>query len=56
MTAMVRKCSRARLYSPEMLHEEYVRAAFECVDWDDTEEVTTLLHLKGPGPGTARRG
>ena len=28
-----------------LLQKEYVRAAFECVDWDDTEEVTTLFYM-----------
>jgi len=45
MKTLARKCSRARLYSPEVLAAEYVRAAFECVDWDDTEEVTTLFYM-----------
>ena len=45
MKTLARKCSRARFYSPEVLQKEYVRAAFECVDWDDTEEVTTLFYM-----------
>lgn len=45
MKTLARKCSRARFYSPEVLQKEYVRAAFECVDWDDTEEVMTLFYM-----------
>ena len=45
MKTMAKKCTRSRAYSPEVLREEYVRAAFECVDWDDTEEVTTLYYM-----------
>ena len=47
MKTMARRCSRARyyMYSPEVLQEQYVRAAFDCVDWDDTEEVTTLFYM-----------
>ena len=41
MKTMARKCSRARYHSPEVLHKEYARAAFECVDWDDTEDADT---------------
>ena len=42
---MARKCSRTRYYSPEYLREEYVRSVFKYVDWDNTEEVTTLYYL-----------
>ena len=42
---MARKCRRARYYSPEVLREEFVRSAFETVNWDDTDEVTTLFYL-----------
>ena len=45
MKTMARKCSRARYYSPEMLQKKYVYAMFECVDWDNTEEVTTLFYI-----------
>ena len=45
MKTMARKCTRARLYSPEQMHEKYVRAAFECVEWDDTEEVLMLFYI-----------
>ena len=45
MKTMARKCTRARLYSPEQMREEYVRAAFECVEWDDTEEVLMLFYI-----------
>ena len=46
MKTMARKCTRARYYSPEYMREEYVRTAFEYVDWDETEEVTTLYIAK----------
>ena len=45
MKTMARKCTRARYYSPEMMREEYVRSAYECVDWGETEEVSTLFYI-----------
>ena len=45
MKTMARKCTRSRLHSPEVLREEYVHAAFVCVDWDETEEVLTLFYI-----------
>ena len=42
---MARRCTRGRYYSPEVLQARFVRAAFDCVDWDDTEEVTTLFYM-----------
>ena len=55
---MARKCTRARYYSPEMMREEYVRSAFECLNWDETEEVSTLFYIAKDmvqGAGGARR-
>jgi len=45
MSVMVRKCGRKRYHSPELMCDKYVRAAFECVDWDDAEEVSTLFYI-----------
>ena len=42
---MARKLTRSRKYSPEVITEEFVRAAFKCLDWDKTEEVSTLFYI-----------
>jgi hypothetical protein len=45
MKTMARKLTRSRKYSPEVITEEFVRAAFKCLDWDKTEEVSTLFYI-----------
>ena len=45
MKTLAIRCSRARYYSPEVMQVKFVRAAFDTVDWDNTEEVTTLFYL-----------
>ena len=45
MKTLAIRCSRARYYSPEVMQVKFVRAAFDTVYWDNTEEVTTLFYL-----------
>ena len=45
MKTLAKRCSRARYYSPEVMQAKFVRAVFDTVCWDNTEEVTTLFYL-----------
>ena len=45
MKTLAKRCSRQRKFSPEVMQAKFVRAAFDTVNWDNTEEVTTLFYL-----------